>query len=307
MGSRLRFPWQAGQGGGAGRIAPGGDASGFATSAAAPVAPLVPLASLAPLAPSTPQAVRSARAAQPMPADDVRDGRRSRAAVLARRARELAGQVQPVAERRPQSAGEERLNALSHGIGFVAAAAAWPLLSDHAAQRGGALAAFGIAVFCLAAILVYAASMVYHALPEGRAKDWARRLDHASIFVFIAGSYTPFALGPLHGGIGEPLLAGVWGVALIGAGCKVRGRLQHRLASTLLYCALGWMALALLGPLAARSGAAVPWLLAGGAAYTLGAFFYLADDRLRFAHFVWHLAVLAGSGCHVLAALATMG
>ncbi|MBI3153828.1 MAG: hemolysin III family protein [Burkholderiales bacterium] len=307
MGSRLRFPWQAGQGGGAGRIAPGGDASGFAASAAAPLAPLTQLAPLTPLAPPAPRTARSPRAAQPVPAGaDRHDGRRSRAVALARRARALAGGIPP-AERRPQSAAEERLNTLSHGIGFVAAAAAWPLLSDHAAQRGGALAAFGIAVFCLAAILVYAASMVYHALPEGRAKDWARRLDHASIFVFIAGSYTPFALGPLHGGIGEPLLAGVWGVALIGAGCKFRGRLQHRLVSTLLYCALGWMALALLGPLAARSGAAVPWLLAGGAAYTLGAAFYLADDRLRFAHFVWHLAVLAGSGCHVLAALATMG
>ena len=210
--------------------------------------------------------------------------------------------------RRRQSALEERLNAFSHGAGFVAAAAAWPLLSDHAAQRGGALAAVGIAVFCLSAMLVYAASMLYHGLPHGRAKQWARRLDHASIFVFIAGSYTPFALGPLQGGLGEPLLAGVWGVALVGAGCKVGGRLQHRLASTLVYAALGWMALALLGPLASRvGGATVPWLLAGGCAYTVGTFFYLTDHRLRFGHFVWHLLVLAGSGCHVLAAIALLG
>ena len=135
-----------------------------------------------------------------------------------------------------------------------------------------------------------------------------RRLDHASIFVFIAGSYTPFALGPLQGGLGEPLLAGVWGVALVGAGCKVGGRLQHRLASTLVYAALGWMALALLGPLASRvGGATVPWLLAGGCAYTVGTLFYLTDHRLRFGHFVWHLLVLAGSGCHVLAAIALLG
>jgi hemolysin III len=223
-------------------------------------------------------------------------------------ARALSPIVQQPRRRRRQSALEERLNAFSHGAGFVAAAAAWPLLSDHAAQRGGALAAVGIAVFCLSAMLVYAASMLYHGLPRGRAKQWARRLDHASIFVFIAGSYTPFALGPLQGGLGEPLLAGVWGVALVGAGCKVGGRLQHRLASTLVYAALGWMALALLGPLASRAGgAAVPWLLAGGVAYTVGTLFYLTDHRLRFGHFVWHLLVLTGSGCHALAALALLG
>jgi hemolysin III len=223
-------------------------------------------------------------------------------------ARALSPIVQQRRRRRRQSALEERLNSFSHGAGFVAAAAAWPLLSDHAAQRGGALAALGIAVFCLSAMLVYAASMLYHGLPHGRAKQWARRLDHASIFVFIAGSYTPFALGPLQGGLGEPLLAGVWGVALVGAGCKVGGRLQHRLASTLVYAALGWMALALLGPLASRTGgAAVPWLLAGGCAYTVGALFYLTDHRLRFGHFVWHLLVLTGSGCHALAALALLG
>ena len=109
-------------------------------------------------------------------------------------ARALSPIVRQPRRRRRQSALEERLNAFSHGAGFVAAAAAWPLLSDHAAQRGGALAAVGIAVFCLSAMLVYAASMLYHGLPHGRAKQWARRLDHASIFVFIAGSYTPFAL-----------------------------------------------------------------------------------------------------------------
>jgi hemolysin III len=210
--------------------------------------------------------------------------------------------------RRRQSAAEERLNALSHGVGFVAAAAAWPILSDHAAQLGGPLAALGIAVFCLSAMLVYAASMLYHALPDGTAKQWARRVDHAAIFVFIAGSYTPFALGPLHGSIGAPLLAGVWGVALVGAGCKFGGRLQHRLVSTLLYGALGWLALLLLGPLAAQAGgAAIPWLLAGGAAYTVGALFYLGDHRLRFGHLAWHLLVLVGSTCHVLAALALLG
>ena len=205
---------------------------------------------------------------------------------------------------RRQTAHEERLNALSHGLGFVGTAAAWPLLSDFAALHRGPLAAFGIAVFCLTAMLVYAASMAYHALPPGRAKHWARRADHAAIFVFIAGSYTPFALGPLHDTVGPQVLAGVWSLAAVGAGAKVLGRLRHRIGSTLMYGAMGWLAIALLDPLAARLGPdAVALLLGGGAAYTLGALFFLFDHRLRYGHFVWHLFVLGGSTCHVLAAV----
>jgi len=205
---------------------------------------------------------------------------------------------------RRQTAREEQLNALSHGLGFVGTAAAWPMLSDLAGQRGGPLAMFGIAVFCLTAMLVYAASMAYHALPPGRAKRWARRGDHAAIFVFIAGSYTPFALGPLHDTVGPQVLAGVWSLALVGAGCKVLGRLRHRVVSTVLYGAMGWVAVVLLDPLSARlTSDAVALLLAGGAAYTVGVLFFLFDHRLRYGHFVWHLFVLAGSACHVLAAV----
>lgn len=209
---------------------------------------------------------------------------------------------------RPQTLGEEIANAVSHGIGFLLAIASLPILVHHAALRGTAFDVVGASVFATTMILLYLVSAIYHAIPASRAKVWLNRLDHAAIYVFIAGSYTPFALGPLQGGLGEPLLAGVWGVALVGAGCKVGGRLQHRLASTLVYAALGWMALALLGPLASRvGGATVPWLLAGGCAYTVGTLFYLTDHRLRFGHFVWHLLVLAGSGCHVLAAIALLG
>lgn len=209
---------------------------------------------------------------------------------------------------RDQSPREELANALSHGLGFVAVAAAWPLLSDYAAARGGSLAALGMAVFCLSAMLVYAASMVYHALPAGRAKQWAHRVDHAAIFVFIAGSYTPFALGPLAESLGTPVLAGVWTLAGVGAGCKVLGRLRHRMVSTMLYAAMGWMALTLLGPLQNLAGVeAARLLVTGGAAYTVGAFFFFYDDRLHYGHLVWHLFVLAGSTCHVMAALAALG
>ena len=205
---------------------------------------------------------------------------------------------------RRQTAREEQLNALSHGLGFVGTAAAWPILSDLAGQHRGPLAVLGIAVFCLTAMLVYAASMAYHALPPGRAKQWARRGDHAAIFLFIAGSYTPFALGPLLDTVGPQVLAGVWSLAAVGAGCKVLGRLRHRVGSTLLYGAMGWVAVALLDPLSARLAPdAVALLLAGGAAYTVGVLFFLFDHRLRYGHFVWHLFVLGGSTCHVLAAV----
>jgi hemolysin III len=205
---------------------------------------------------------------------------------------------------RPQTDSEERVNALSHGLGLVGAAAVWPLLSDFAAQRGGRLGTLGFAVFVLTMMGVYAASMVYHALPPGRAKRWAHRCDHAAIFLFIAGSYTPFALGPLRDAGGLPLLAGVWALALLGIACKALGRLRHPLASTGLYVAMGWCALLVLEPLTRQLGRdAVGLLLAGGAAYSVGALFFLFDHRLRYGHFVWHLFVLAGSGCHVAAAL----
>jgi hemolysin III len=205
---------------------------------------------------------------------------------------------------RPQTAREEQANALSHGLGFVAAAAAWPMLSDVAALHGGPMASLGIAVFALTMMLVYAASMVYHALPPGRAKHWAHRVDQAAIFLFIAGSYTPFALGPLHDTVGLPLLAGVWTIAVFGIGCKALGRLRHPLLSTGLYVGMGWAVLLVLDPLAARLGQdALLLLLAGGVAYTVGVVFYLFDHKLHYGHLIWHVFVLAGSSCHVAAAM----
>ena len=214
-----------------------------------------------------------------------------------------APSLQALLAERPQTAREEQVNALSHGIGFVLAAASWPILTDFAAQHGGPHGALGASVFSLSMMLVYAASMVYHALPRGRAKRWAQRIDHAAIFIFIAGSYTPFALGPLRDGVGWPLLAAVWSLAIVGVGCKACGRLSGTLPSTLMYALMGWLALTVLDPLMARIGGdALALLLAGGVAYTVGAVFFLLDHRLRFGHFVWHLFALAGSACHYFAA-----
>lgn len=206
---------------------------------------------------------------------------------------------------RAQTWREEVANALSHGLGFLLAVASLPVLVVFAAQQGGGgPSVVGSVIFSVTMMLLYGASTVYHALPQGRFKRWFQRLDHAAIFVFIAGSYMPFVLGPLRGPWGWSLLGVVWGLAALGAAAKVFNRLGHPLLSTGLYVGMGWLALVAVVPLFERVDATgLALLFAGGAAYTVGAVFFLLDNRVRYAHFVWHLFVLTGSACHFFAAL----
>lgn len=205
---------------------------------------------------------------------------------------------------RSQTLGEEIANAVSHGIGFLLAIASLPILVHHAALRGSAFDVVAASVFGATMILLYSISALYHALPASRAKALLNRLDHAAIYLFIAGSYTPFTLGVLRGGWGWTLFGVVWACAALGVAIKLLNRLKHPLVSTGLYLAMGWVAIVAIGPLMARMpGPGLAWLVAGGLAYTLGAFVFLLDNRLRYAHFVWHLLVLAGSACHFFAAL----
>ncbi len=205
---------------------------------------------------------------------------------------------------RPQTLGEEIVNAISHGLGFLLAVASLPILVVFSGRHGVHSSLVGAVVFSLTAMLLYGASALYHALPRGRAKQVLQRLDHAAIFVFIAGSYTPFVLGPLRGPWGWSLFAVVWTVAAIGVTAKVLNRLQHPLWSTGLYVAMGWVALVAVVPMVERiAPAGLAWLVAGGVAYTVGALVFLLDNRVRYAHGVWHLFVLAGSVCHFFAAL----
>jgi hemolysin III len=205
---------------------------------------------------------------------------------------------------RAQTDREEAANALSHGIGFFLAAVSLPVLQAFTARQGNDTAMLGAVVFSATMMLLYFASAVYHALPPGRWKGVFRRLDHAAIFIFIAGSYTPFALGPLQGSVGWLLFLTVWSLAALGVAAKAAGRLRQPLWSTLLYVAMGWLGLAALEPLLERMGhEGMLLLLAGGVAYTVGALFFLIDHRLRYAHFIWHLFVIAGSSLHFVAAL----
>jgi hemolysin III len=209
---------------------------------------------------------------------------------------------------RPQTLGEEIANAISHGLGALLAIAALPILVTRAVGHGGAADVAAAVVFAATMILLYGISALYHALPAswagGRVKAWLLRMDHAAIYVFIAGSYTPFTLGVLHTGPGVTLLIAVWAAAAFGVTIKLLNRLRHPVVSTALYLAMGWVVVFAVGPLVERMpGPGLALLVAGGLSYTLGAFVFLLDNRLRYAHFVWHLFVLGGSVCHFFAAL----
>jgi hemolysin III len=173
-----------------------------------------------------------------------------------------------------------------------------------AAGGTGTANAVGLIVFAATMVLLYLASTLYHALPAGRAKRVFMRLDHGAIYLFIAGSYTPFALGALSGPYGWTLFAAVWTMAALGIALKAFDRLSHPWLSTGLYLAMGWLVLFAVVPLVERVPApGITLLVAGGLAYTLGVAFFMLDSRVRYAHAVWHGFVMTGTGFHFVAVL----
>ena len=201
-----------------------------------------------------------------------------------------------------QSRGEEIANVLSHGIGLVAILGAAPFLMAAAWRRGAFGSILGAALFVGSAALLYLSSTLYHAAPAQR-KGFFRMLDHLAIFFLIAGTYTPFALGPLKGTFGWAVFALVWLMAFIGVLFKVLARFRFPYVSTAMYIGMGWLAVFIIRPLATHvAPAGLMWLVAGGLAYTAGVLFY-HWERMKFAHFIWHLFVLAGTACHFVAVL----
>jgi hemolysin III len=203
---------------------------------------------------------------------------------------------------RAQSAAEELANSVSHGFGLVAAMIGTPILLLAAFYRGSFSFLIGAVIFSVTMSLVYLASTVYHAWPQTRVKSVLQIIDHSAIFLLIAGTYTPFALGPLRGALGLTMLVIVWSLTLFGVAMKAtRGALRHRKLAMTLYLGTGWLAVFFLRPLAlAIPLSALLCLIAGGIAYTAGTLFF-ANERLRYGHLVWHLFVLAGTGCHFAA------
>lgn len=202
---------------------------------------------------------------------------------------------------RPQTRGEEIANSVSHGLGFALAVVAAPILIVAATRRGTLSDLIAVSVFAAAMVLMYLSSTLYHALPHGRAKRVFHVLDHAAIYLLIAGTYTPFTLGVLRGGWGWTLFGLVWGLAAFGVLLKVFAGIRWNGLSTALYVGMGWLIVIAAKPLwESLPAAGLAWLLAGGLAYTAGVYFYLRKT-LRFGHLVWHLFVVAGTACHFVA------
>jgi hemolysin III len=197
----------------------------------------------------------------------------------------------------------EKLNAWTHVVGAVLALAGAIVLVVLAARGGDAWKIVSVSIYGATLVLLYTFSALYHSF-RGRTKDILRKLDHQGIYLLIAGSYTPFCLVTLRGPWGWSLFALVWGLAVVGGLQEMWARSEARIVSLVIYIVMGWAVLAALVPLLAALGmAGFIWVAAGGLFYTFGIIFYALDTRLRHAHGVWHLFVMAGSAAHYVAIL----
>jgi len=204
--------------------------------------------------------------------------------------------------KRTQSVGEEIANSVSHGVGLVAALIASPFLILVAAHKDEPLSVVAVCIFATSMILLYLSSMLYHCLPRRPAKRMFALFDHIAIFLLIAGTYTPFALGVLRGTLGWTLFGLIWGAALIGIITKVVPQFRHPKLSLALYLGMGWMILPVIQPLYQHlQFNGMLWLVGGGLAYTIGVIFYVA--KAKYSHFIWHLFTIAGTTCHFFAVL----
>jgi hemolysin III len=195
----------------------------------------------------------------------------------------------------------ERLNGYTHLAGAVLALAGTTVLVVMAALKADPWRIASFAIYGATLTLLYVVSTLYHSL-RGGAKDVFRKLDHCSIYLLIAGTYTPFTLVTLNGAWGWTLFGIVWGLALVGIVQEVWFASGARKTSLAIYLLMGWVALVALAPLGAALGwVGVAVLAGGGLFYTIGIVFYLYDERVRHFHGVWHLFVLAGSATHYAA------
>jgi len=201
------------------------------------------------------------------------------------------------------SFAEEIAHAITHGIGLLLSIAALVILVVFASLRGDAWHVVSASIFGTTLILLYAASTAYHALPSSRAKGVMRLVDHAAIYLLIAGTYTPFMLVNLRGGWGWSLFGVVWGLAALGVVFETVAKQRFRILSLVLYVGLGWLAAIAVKPLlnTVDTGGLILMAL-GGLAYTGGIIFY-RWRALPYHHAVWHVFVLVGSACHFFAIL----
>ena len=203
-----------------------------------------------------------------------------------------------------ESHREEMASLVTHGLGVILSVVA--LYAMIIASKGDVTRVVSVSIFGGSLILVYLTSTVYHALTTHRAKFFVQWLDHVSIYILIAGSYTPLTLVTIPGKLGWTLLATVWLLAVIGILLKTLRRRKGRrgsLMSTFVYLGMGWLVLVAAKPVIAELGmGGVAWIVAGGVFYSAGIIFFVWK-RLKYHHAIWHLFVMAGSYCHVMAVL----
>jgi len=205
------------------------------------------------------------------------------------------------------SRAEEVAHVATHGLGIAASLVGIAWLVTAAATAGaGPWRVTGGLVFGVSALILFMTSVAYHAASSPRLKPRLRLLDHSAIYLLIAGTYTPFALGVLGGAWGWTLFGLVWGLALVGILAKTTLGFRFPVSSVLLYLGMGWLGVIAARPLMqSLTTHELTWIVAGGLAYTAGVPFYMWKGR-RFTHAIWHLFVLGGVACHFVAVLSVM-
>jgi len=207
--------------------------------------------------------------------------------------------------RPPYSRGEELAHTLTAGLGIVACAIAIPWLAWVAA--GDALRLAGAMVFGVTALAMFTTSVIYHWERSPERKQRLRKLDHAAIYLLIAGTYTPFTLVAMQGAWGWSLFGVVWTLAVRGVVAKTTVGFRYPRLSTALYLGMGWLIVVAIKPLHdSLTTAELAWIAAGGLLYTGGVPFYIWKSK-RYTHAIWHLFVLGGVACHFAAVLSLVG
>ncbi len=195
---------------------------------------------------------------------------------------------------------EEKINIISHSIGFVLSIIALVFLLTHAKQHGTIWHVVSFSIFGVSLIVLYSASTFYHSAKKPKSRKRLRVVDHVSIYVLIAGTYTPFSLITLDRSIGWIIFGISWGFALIGIILKLFFTGKYKLISTLMYVFMGWIIIFAIKPLINNlSSSGLSWLVAGGMAYTVGAILY-SIKKIKFNHAIFHILVLIGSVCHFM-------
>jgi hemolysin III len=195
---------------------------------------------------------------------------------------------------------EEKINIISHAIGFILSIVAFVLLVTHANLHGDVWHIVSFSIFGASLIILYGASTFYHSAKKSELRNRLKIIDHASIYILIAGTYTPFTLVTLNGTIGWVIFSTSWGLALTGIILKLFFTGKYNLISTIMYVLMGWVIVFAIKPLINNLPLeGLLWLLAGGISYTIGAILY-SIKKIKFNHAIFHVFVLIGSFCHFM-------